>query len=120
MFDHDNNGTIDINEFEKLYSYINQWLSVFKTYDRDNSGHIDENELLSALSQMGFRFSPDFIKFLVAKSDPTNHKEVSVDQFIVLCVKIQRFTEAFRVRDTQQKGVITIAFEDFLSVALSC
>lgn len=45
MFDQDSSGTIDIVEFEKLYAYINQWLSVFKNYDRDNSGSIDENEL---------------------------------------------------------------------------
>lgn len=45
MFDHDKNGTIDINEFEKLYTYINQWLSVFRNYDRDQSGHIEEQEL---------------------------------------------------------------------------
>lgn len=69
---------------------------------------------------MGFRFTPEFINFLVKKSDPQNNKEVSVDQFIVLCVQIQRFTEAFRQRDTQQNGTITIAFEDFLSVAIGC
>lgn len=68
---------------------------------------------------MGFRFSPQFIQFLVAKNDPVNRKEISVDQFIVTCVQIQRFTEAFRVRDTEQKGVITIGFEDFLNVALT-
>lgn len=45
MFDNDASGTIDINEFEKLFNYINQWLTVFKTYDRDSSGHIDEAEL---------------------------------------------------------------------------
>lgn len=69
---------------------------------------------------MGFRFTPNFIKYLVSKSDQKQHKEVSVDQFIVLCVQIQRFTEAFRSRDTQQNGTITINFEDFLSVALDC
>lgn len=69
---------------------------------------------------MGFRFSPNFIRFLVSKSDMKQHKEVSVDQFIVLCVQIQRFTEAFRNRDTQQNGTITINFEDFLTVALDC
>lgn len=73
-----------------------------------------------ALGQMGFRFTPNFIKFLVSKSDTKEHKEVSVDQFIVLCVQIQRFTEAFRSRDTQQNGTITINFEDFLTVALDC
>lgn len=45
MFDKDKNGTIDINEFQQLYTYINQWLGVFKTYDRDQSGHIEEPEL---------------------------------------------------------------------------
>lgn len=45
MFDKDKNGTIDINEFQQLYTYINQWLGVFKTYDRDQSGHIEEHEL---------------------------------------------------------------------------
>jgi len=119
MFDVDQSGTIDVYEFEKLFGYMNQWLSCFKTYDRDNSGHIDEQELFQALTQMGFRFSPDFIKFLVAKCDPTTKQEVSVDQFIVLCVKIQRFTDAFRMRDTEQQGVITISFEEFLSIALS-
>lgn len=35
------------------------------------------------------------------------------------CIQIQRFTDAFRVRDTEQKGIITIGFEDFLGIALS-
>lgn len=69
---------------------------------------------------MGFRFSPEFIKLLIAKSDLQNHRQMSVDQFIVVCVQIQRFTEAFRARDTEMKGVITIAFEEFLGVALEC
>lgn len=120
MFDKDASGTIDIYEFEKLYNYINQWLAVFKTYDRDQSGYIDEPELTQALTQMGFRFSPEFINFLIKKSDPSTKKSISVDQFIVLCVQIQRFTEAFRVRDAQQSGTISIGFEDFLGIALGC
>lgn len=66
---------------------------------------------------MGFNFSPQFTKQLATRSQ--DHNEVSVDEFIVLCVTIQRLTEAFRVRDAQQNGTITIAFEDFLSVVLT-
>lgn len=68
---------------------------------------------------MGFRFTPEFISFLVKRCDPREGK-ISVDNFIVLCVQIQRFTEAFKTRDTQQNGTVTIGFEDFLNVALSC
>lgn len=66
---------------------------------------------------MGFNFSPTFTKQLTARSQ--DRKEVTVDEFIVLCVTVQRLTEAFRVRDTQQNGVISINFEDFLSVVLT-
>ncbi|CAG9800029.1 unnamed protein product [Chironomus riparius] len=119
MFDADRSGTIDVYEFEKLFNYINQWLSCFKAYDRDSSGAIEEAELGQALSQMGFRFSPQFVTFLIGNNDP-NRREIAVDQFIVLCIKIQRFTDAFRQRDQQQQGIISIGFEDFLGIALAC
>ncbi|KAF4523479.1 hypothetical protein B566_EDAN004548 [Ephemera danica] len=119
MFDKDKSGTIDLMEFQQLYNYINQWLSAFKAYDRDQSGFVDEGELNQALQQMGYRFTPQFVNFLVTRSDPATKKKISVDQFIVICVQIQRFTEAFRGRDREMKGVISIGFEDFLQVALS-
>lgn len=69
---------------------------------------------------MGFRFTPEFVKSLIAKSDLKAHEKMTIDSFIVVCVQIQRFTEAFRHRDNELKGTITIGFEDFLKVALEC
>lgn len=66
---------------------------------------------------MGFNFSAPFTKQLTAKSK--DRREVTVDEFIVLCVSVQRLTEAFRQRDTQQSGIISIGFEDFLTIALT-
>lgn len=148
MFDTQKTGSVDIHQFAKLFEYINQWLNIFKTYDRNGSGQIDDGELnqgntvaiystnvhdkhiqfveqlktiflfkFPAFTQMGFNFSPNFTQQLATRS--SDRKEVSVDEFIVLCVSIQRLTEAFRVRDTQQNGYITIGFEDFLSVVLT-
>lgn len=45
MFDRDKSGTIDLEEFQQLYGYINQWLNVFRNYDTDRSGVIEEEEL---------------------------------------------------------------------------
>nr|CAI5835050.1 unnamed protein product [Callosobruchus analis] len=119
MFDKDKTGTIGINEFQMLYTYINQWLTVFRNYDRDQSGSIEEQELSMAFQQMGFRFSEDFIKYLINRADLKNHKQISVDQFITVCVQIQRFTEAFKAKDAERNGVITLGFEEFISIALS-
>ena len=45
MFDRDFSGTIDINEFNSLWNYINQWRQVFAAYDQDRSGSISQQEL---------------------------------------------------------------------------
>ena len=45
MFDRDNSGTINFQEFGSLWQYITDWQKTFRNYDRDNSGSIDKNEL---------------------------------------------------------------------------
>lgn len=64
MFDRDNSGNINFQEFGSLWNYIQQWQNTFRSYDRDNSGNIDKNELKSGrvfmyfflLSQTNFKF----------------------------------------------------------------
>ena len=55
MFDRDNTGKIDLNEFGHLWNYLGQWRQVFNRYDIDRSGNISQQELGSALQQMGYR-----------------------------------------------------------------
>lgn len=92
MFDKEKTGSINVTEFQALYNYINAWLGVFRGFDHDNSGSIQESELSAAFTQMGYRFSQEFIKYLIVKSDFNQHQSITVDQFIVLCVQIQKFT----------------------------
>ncbi|KAL0268663.1 UNVERIFIED_CONTAM: hypothetical protein PYX00_010509 [Menopon gallinae] len=120
LFSKDHSGTVNVQEFQHLYKFVNQWLQTFRQYDRDQSGLIEEEEVALAFQQMGYRFSQQFIKFLIARADKATKKRMSVDQFILVCIQIQRFTESFRAKDHELKGVITITFEEFLEVALSC
>ena len=55
MFDRDNTGKIDQNEFHQLWNYLGQWRQIFNQYDADFSGNISQQELGSALQQMGYR-----------------------------------------------------------------
>ena len=45
MFDHDNSGAIEFNEFYALWQYVTDWQRTFRSYDQDNSGTIDRQEL---------------------------------------------------------------------------
>ena len=55
MFDRDNTGQIDQNEFHQLWNYLGQWRQTFDRYDVDRRGNISQQELASALQQMGYR-----------------------------------------------------------------
>lgn len=119
MFDLDRNGGLDIKEFESLYYYIRQWITAFNTYDRDKSGFLDETELDYALKQMDINFTEEFLRFLITKSNPKARK-MSLDQFIITCIQIQRFTDEFKNRDINYSGSINIKYEDFLEMILRC
>ena len=45
MYDKNASGSIDVNEFQQLFSAINQWKGVFQGYDKDRSGTIEQSEL---------------------------------------------------------------------------
>ncbi|KAK3884810.1 hypothetical protein Pcinc_010938 [Petrolisthes cinctipes] len=118
MFDRDRSGTINLQEFSQLFTFINQWTEVYRRYDRDNSGTIDEGEMNSALQQMGYRLSPQFVGFLVTKFSPRTRR-VTLDNFIVSNIQLRNLTEAFKSRDREMKGVISINYEDFINVAFT-
>ena len=56
MFDTNLTGTIDINEFGKLFQYINHWKGMFEGLDNQRSGQIGQEEFTQALEQMGYRY----------------------------------------------------------------
>ncbi|CAH1183249.1 unnamed protein product [Phaedon cochleariae] len=119
LFDLDRNGGLDIKEFESLYYHIKLWINAFNIYDRDRSGYLDENELDQALREMDIHFTPDFVRFLIRRSNP-NAKKMSLDQYIITCIQIQKFTDEFKNRDTSFSGNINVKYEEFLELILRC
>jgi len=53
LFDRDNDGSVNFEEFIALWKYVADWTSIFRTYDRDGSGNIDRNELINSLASFG-------------------------------------------------------------------
>jgi len=119
MFDKDKKGTISIHEFGALFQYINQWKATFESIDKDRSGYIESAELSQAFQQMGYRFTPTFVQNLLSKYDPRTRR-LTLDNFIVACTQIQRLTTSFRTRDREMRGQATLAYEDFVGLALGC
>lgn len=119
LFDRDNSGTINLQEFQQLWQYINQWKGVFERYDRDRSGNIDLSELYTAYNEMGFRVSTSFCQMVVSRFDRLAKKSLKFDDFIQTCVMLRSLTDAFKARDTNLNGIIQVSYEDFMTMAIS-
>lgn len=63
MFDRENKGGVNFNEFAGVWKYITDWQNIFRTYDGDNSGFIDKNELRQALTGFGEQQIMQVIRF---------------------------------------------------------
>jgi Ca2+-binding EF-hand superfamily protein len=119
MFDRDNSGTINFQEFMSLWKYVTDWQNCFRSYDRDNSGSIDKNELRTALTSFGYRLSDRFYDILIKKFDRHGKGTVAFDDFVQCAVVLQTLTSSFRAYDTDQDGWIQISYEQFLTLVFS-
>ncbi|XP_014773297.1 programmed cell death protein 6 isoform X1 [Octopus bimaculoides] len=119
MFDRDNSGTINFQEFTQLWKYVTDWQNTFRAFDTDGSGSIDRNELKAALQTFGYRLSDPFYSMLVKRFDRQGRGVIAFDDFIQCCVVMQTLTNAFQVHDRDRDGVIQISYEDFLALVFS-
>jgi programmed cell death protein 6 len=149
MFDRKNSGSINFEEFGALWKYVTDWQNCFRSFDRDNSGNIDQQELRQALVTFGYRLSEGLVTMLLKKFDRNGSGTIYFDDFIQCCIVLyvsskkyccfifnskfinsasiiklclsmfQTLTNAFRQHDTDQDGVITIHYEQFLTMVFS-
>lgn len=120
-FDTDQDGRINHDELREMCSNIKNWSAVFNNYDKDKSNFIDNEELNTALKEMGFRFSQQLIAHIInSNCSNDDHNRINREEFIMMCVKLQRFTDQFRERDKNKNGIVTIDFEDFIKMTLNC
>ncbi|KAI7860553.1 hypothetical protein BDC45DRAFT_105084 [Circinella umbellata] len=118
MFDTDNTGTIDFNEFTGLWRYIEDWQRCFRTFDTDGSGNIDARELKTALQTFGYNLSERFVAVLIQKFDRYGRGNITFDNFVQACATIRALTMAFQRFDTDRDGVIQITYEQFLELVI--
>ena len=139
MFDRQNRGQVSFEDFGALWKYVTDWQNCFRSFDRDNSGNIDKDELRTALQSFGYRLSESLLLVLVRKFDRHGRGTILFDDFIQCCIALyvsrgrraeppgcdrsrftfQTLTSAFRQYDTDHDGVITIHYEQFLSMVFS-
>ncbi|KAI0265745.1 hypothetical protein BGY98DRAFT_1069957 [Russula aff. rugulosa BPL654] len=126
LFDIDRNGTIDINEFDGLWKYIESWQGVFGYFDKNKSNTIDGDELEQALKQYGYRddLTTDLQELLKRKygdpaaASPAGGSEpgITFDRFMRACVVVKQLKELFDVLEKDSEDRVKINYETFLEM----
>ncbi|KAL5243700.1 hypothetical protein ACI65C_011110 [Semiaphis heraclei] len=119
MFDKSNKGTISFEDFGALWKYIVDWQNCFRSFDKDNSGNIDKNELRAALQTFGYNLNDATVTTMLQKFDRIGRGTVLFDDFIQCCIMLNNLTTAFRQFDTDQDGVVTLHYEQFVGLVFS-
>ncbi|TYJ51386.1 hypothetical protein B9479_008048 [Cryptococcus floricola] len=100
------------------------WHGIFRRFDRDNSGLIDRKELHAALLGFGFCLPPELVAKLEKRFAPppapgqTYQPGISFDRFLLACVTVKHYTEAFRRHDPGNTGKITVTYNDYMDIVL--
>ena len=89
MFDRQNKGTINFEDFGLLWKYVTDWQACFRSFDRDNSGSIDRQALRNALNTFGYRLTEPVHQMIFRKFDRSGDGKVYFDDFIQCCVVLQ-------------------------------
>lgn len=121
IFDTDRSGSINFMEFEGLYRYIQDWHGIFGRFDQDQSGLIDRRELHDALEGFGFSLPSDMVRKLEKRFAPppkaggNQNTGISFDRFLMACVTVKHYTEAFRNFDPKGTGRATLDYNSYVS-----
>jgi len=97
------------------------WHGIFRRFDQDNSGLIDRRELHAALQGFGFNLPADMVHKLEKRFAPppkageNPNMGISFDRFLMACVTVKHYTEAFRRFDPQSTGKATLDYNAFVS-----
>ncbi|KAF8152101.1 EF-hand, partial [Mycena galopus ATCC 62051] len=117
LFDTDDSGTIDFNEFAGLWTFIQNWKKVFELFDPDRSGMIDKEELHKVLLAKFRRdLSPNLITSNTADSDAP--AGFSLDSFLRAVVFVKQLGEEFQQAGPDGNGLIRINSDKFIEIAL--
>ncbi|KAK9380348.1 uncharacterized protein V2V93DRAFT_370429 [Kockiozyma suomiensis] len=119
MFDSDRSGTINVQEFERLWDYLSKWQERFKEFDLDHTFTISLQEFDLALKAFGYNLTPEFTKFIFQSFVKRDNDFMTFDLFVQSCVMLLHLSANFNKYGPDSSGTVRINFEQFMTEILT-
>ncbi|KAI3646731.1 hypothetical protein MP228_009659 [Amoeboaphelidium protococcarum] len=134
-------GPLEINyeEFKQLWQYIAQWQDVFVHYDQERRNALSVKQVTALLQSSGFSLSASVINLIVTRiknnnsfassrtssissliyngpgdQDIAGEVLLDFDDFIHMCIIIQKVSKIFNKYDPQKSGTAHMSYDAFV------
>ncbi|CCF58996.1 hypothetical protein KAFR_0F04010 [Kazachstania africana CBS 2517] len=116
-------GTLNLAEFISMYNRIKLWRKIYVDNDINGSMTISVNEYHNSLQELAYRIpfavtEKLFDQYAQFINPAVNSKELKFDRFVESLVWLMRLTKSFRNFDSQESGIATIPYKDFIETSL--
>jgi Ca2+-binding EF-hand superfamily protein len=121
VFDKDNSGTINFNEYASLHGFLTKMTSAFYTNDTQRQGILNANDVQRALAAAGFELTAQTVQAVVTKysgAAPGQPAGVRIDGFLSVCAHFAAVRSVFEWNDTQRTGKVTFSYDALCHVSL--
>eukprot|EP00339_Tiarina_fusa_P010398 CAMPEP_0117057020 /NCGR_PEP_ID=MMETSP0472-20121206/39571_1 /TAXON_ID=693140 ORGANISM="Tiarina fusus, Strain LIS" /NCGR_SAMPLE_ID=MMETSP0472 /ASSEMBLY_ACC=CAM_ASM_000603 /LENGTH=243 /DNA_ID=CAMNT_0004773713 /DNA_START=163 /DNA_END=894 /DNA_ORIENTATION=+ len=119
IFDIDKNGTIEFNEFTRLFKYINVMRQSYESFDTRNQGFLTLEQTRAALKQARYEFdNPNTYRLLFYRFCRRKQTGISFEDFMQMAIFLGNLRTLFTLHDTEKSGFIQLNEEEF--VLLDC
>lgn len=116
-------GTVNQQEFISLYKRVKNWRKIYVDNDINSSFTLSVSEFHNALQELGYlvpfevseKLFDQYAEFINQKA---NGKELKFDKFVESIVWLMRLTKLFRKFDSNEGGIATIHYKDFIDNVL--
>jgi len=107
---------LKFDEFFALWRSVKEWVSVFETADGDKKGQISQEVLQLALRNLGYHGSvADNVYLPLLKRTPGKQHRFDFEEFVNICIGLQRMTENFQRRELGKSGHANMTLNDYVS-----
>ncbi|KAM9454324.1 calpain-9 [Clarias gariepinus] len=118
LMDVDGSGMIEFQEFKVFWEKMKKWMMLFLSFDTDRSGCMSTYELRSALKSVGMQLNNQLLQLMALRFGDENF-QIDFDQYLTCIVRLESMFRVFQALDTQNRGEVTMNFQQFLLLSMN-
>uniref|UniRef100_A0A023GNR6 Putative calpain-b n=1 Tax=Amblyomma triste TaxID=251400 RepID=A0A023GNR6_AMBTT len=118
LMDSNYNGTLTVQEFDRLHKLIGKWEEAFRDHDKDSSGQLSTYELRKALRKAGYSVNQHVLKALILRYG--HDRKISLSDFIGCAVKLMCMIDVYRGWDPDNENEVVLSLNEWIKYTMYC